>query len=533
MKLLPTSVSVFSNIIKKNMIYIDKTESIYKLIKSEKIYFFLSRPRRFGKSLFISTLKEYFTGNKELFKGLFIHDKMDENNKYPIIRLDFSNISYTTAETFKKYLNKEFNKIANSYNFNLDDDDVKYNFKDLIEKIHKIKNKEVVVLIDEYDKPITDYINDIKIAKPNQEIIRDLFQILKSSEEYLRFVFVTGVSKFSKTSIFSDANNFNDITTTPDYATICGYTQDDLKEFDYYIKKNMKINNLNKEDFLNKMKYWYDGYSWDGKNFLYNPYTLLNFFENGKFSNYWFESGTPKLLISLLKRDSIDIDVLIDENSIISGSFPNFDLNNLDFKTILLQSGYLTIKEEILNNEEAEYRIAIPNYEVKQSLFNYIMGYYTNNNSENIPQMTKEIFKSIISLDSQKLQRNFEILLHKIPNMLWGEIKKEYEANYKILFISCLQLLGFDITSEVMTIKGRLDAILKHKEMVLITEFKFSLTDSLDEMINDAFNQIIKKEYYKPYQNKKVFLLSVAFKSREVKCEIKSLGDAFKDFNEL
>jgi hypothetical protein len=202
----------------------------------------------------------------------------------------------------------------------------------------------------------------------------------------------------------------------------------------------------------------------------------------------------------------------------------------LDFTTILLQTGYLTIKEEkTFGDDYSQYLIAIPNKEAKNSLFSYILGQYTNHTSNFLIPMAKNMLNSIIHLDSESLQKSFEILLHKIPNILYGDIKKELEAYYKILLMSWIQLLGFQIDSEIQTIKGRLDAVLKHENLVLIIEFKFSLKDDLDKMINNAFSQIIKNEYYKPYQNKKVILLAVAFKSRDIKCELKTLEECLNE----
>jgi hypothetical protein len=529
MKKLPVGISTFSKIIKDNYIYVDKTEDIYNMVSTGEIYF-LSRPRRFGKSLLLSTIEELFNGNKELFEGLYIYDKWDWNNSYPIIRLDFGNISHKSPEQLENSLEDFINQTAREYSIKLNNTIITNKFEELIKEIHEKHDKKVVILIDEYDKAINSHIDEIEIAKKNRDVLRDFYQVLKANDRHLEFLFITGVSKFVKTSIFSELNNLDDITVHPNYTKICGYTKEELElSFKDYIKEISKKKDIKEEKFLSTIKYWYDGYSWDGKNFLYNPFSILKVLSSGKFFNYWGETGAPKIVMDLIKTANIDMDVFTNEK-IVSYDFPGFDLENLDFTTILLQTGYLTIKEEkTFGDDYSQYLIAIPNKEAKNSLFGYILGQYTNHTSNFLIPMAKDMLNSIIHLDSESLQKSFEILLHKIPNILYGDIKKELEAYYKILLMSWIQLLGFQIDSEIQTIKGRLDAVLKHENLVLIIEFKFSLKDDLDKMINNAFSQIIKNEYYKPYQNKKVILLAVAFKSRDIKCELKTLEECLNE----
>ncbi|MCL2156420.1 MAG: ATP-binding protein [Methanobrevibacter sp.] len=526
MKKLPKGISTFQEIIEDNYVYVDKTKYIHKVINTGKLYF-LSRPRRFGKSLLISTLEELFKGKKELFKGLYIYDKWDWTKKYPIIRLDFGKIAHKNPETLENSLDDFINQKARDNSINLISKTLTSKFAELIEEIHKKFKSKVVILIDEYDKAISSHIDDIEIAKENKTILRDFYQVLKSCDKHIHFLFIAGIAKFAKTSIFSDLNNVDDITIHPKYVNICGYKQNDLESYfkDYINEISIEIN-MDYDDLISSIKKWYNGYSWDGKNFLYNPFSILKFLDTGKFANYWFDTGTPKMLIDLIKKDSVDIEVLTRKKSKFLGIFPNFELENLDFSTVLLQTGYLTIKKETISpGEQSEYTMAIPNKEVEESLFSYIIGNYTNYSAEKIEPMTRNMLNYIIQLDEENLQKSFEILLYKIPNLIYGEIKHELEAYYKILFISWIQLLGFDIEGEIMSIKGRLDAILKHNDLVLIIEFKFSKDKSFDEMLKEAEKQIIDKEYYKPYQDKNVLILAVAFKPKDVKCQLKTLKD--------
>ncbi|MDR0911083.1 MAG: ATP-binding protein [Methanobrevibacter sp.] len=524
-KRLPTGIQTFKEIIEDGYVYVDKTEFIHKLVNNGKIYF-LSRPRRFGKSLLISTLEELFKGSKDLFKGYYIEDKYDWNKSYPIIRLDFGNISHNTNDELKLSLNKFLNDTAIEFNIVLEDINlIADKFGELIRKIYEKTGKKIVILVDEYDKSITSHIDNIKLAKANRNTLREFYQVLKSNDRYLHFLFITGVTKFAKTSIFSDLNHLKDITLNPLYSTLCGYTQNELEHyFNNYIEENSLSQNISKSEMLNYIKDWYNGYSWDGENFIYNPFSILNFLEDNEFNNYWFDSGTAKMLVDLIKEGNVDINIIASKTSSFTGLFPSFELNNIDFATVLLQNGYMTIKnKKTIKGEKPIYSLAIPNKEVEESLFNYIIGTYINTNEGFVDATLKNMLNYIINLDNVSLQRSIESQIHKIPNILYGELKKEIEAHYKILTISWMQLLGFEIDQEIMTIKGRLDGILKRDDLIVIMEFKFSKTKSFDYMIKDAFNQIIKKEYYKPYQNKKVILLALAFKPRDVKCELKTL----------
>ncbi|MDR2544419.1 MAG: AAA family ATPase [Methanobrevibacter sp.] len=321
MKKLPVGISTFSKIIKDNYIYVDKTEDIYNMVSTGEIYF-LSRPRRFGKSLLLSTIEELFNGNKELFEGLYIYDKWDWDNSYPIIRLDFGNISHKSPEQLENSLEDFINQTAREYSIKLNNTIITNKFEELIKEIHEKHDKKVVILIDEYDKAINSHIYEIEIAKKNRDVLRDFYQVLKANDRHIEFLFITGVSKFVKTSIFSELNNLDDITVHPNYTKICGYTKEELElNFKDYIKEISKKKDIKEEKFLSNIKYWYDGYSWDGKNFLYNPFSILKVLSSGKFFNYWGETGAPKIVMDLIKTANIDMDVFTDEK-IVSYDFP-------------------------------------------------------------------------------------------------------------------------------------------------------------------------------------------------------------------
>ena len=303
MKKLPLGIQNFKEIATGGYVYVDKTQQIYNLVNSAK-YNFLSRPRRFGKSLLLDTIGEVFGGEKELFKGLWIYDSDYEFPKHPVIRLDMSGIANETPEIMKESIASELRRRIRDENLNITENIPSEIFKHMIDNLYKKYNKRVVVLIDEYDKPILDHLNNIEIADANRQVLRGFYGILKSMDPYLRFTFITGVTKFTKTSIFSGLNNLNDITMLEAYANICGIPVNSLDEyFSEYIerltphKRFILCDNI-KDEILA----WYDGYSWDGETKLLNPFSLLNFLNQERFAAFWYASGTPGFLPDMIKK---------------------------------------------------------------------------------------------------------------------------------------------------------------------------------------------------------------------------------------
>ena len=374
MKNLPVSIQTFSDLMTQNYLYVDKTKEIYNLFARGGKYYFLSRPRRFGKSLLISTLNEIFSGNKELFKGLWIYDKI-EWKTYPVIYIDFSHISFQTPQVLEMELNIKLEKIAKTFNINLDQRrDYQGKFEELIEKLSA--KERVAILIDEYDKPIINFIEteEKEIALANRKVLKKFYSVLKGSDRYIRFVFITGVSKFSRMSIFSDLNNLNDITIDDHFSMLLGLTQDELlKYFDDRIHRLSQKMNMSKNDFLGHVKQWYNGYSWDGHHFLYNPYSILNFFSKNRFSNYWFASATPTFLVNHMKNRKKDITAL-EREEVDEAIFESYDIENLEVLSMLFQTGYLTIKDIIPVGIKSKYVLSYPNEEVKESFLKHFLA---------------------------------------------------------------------------------------------------------------------------------------------------------------
>ncbi len=354
MKKLPIGIQTLSKIIENDYYYVDKTQFVKKLESGG--YYFLSRPRRFGKSLFLDTLKEAFSGNKELFKGLYLYNNWDWSKKYPIIHISFGSGVVDSKDKLTKIIHSFINKPALEEDIKLTEEVISLRFKELIEKLSKKYNEKVVVLVDEYDKPILDRIEEPDIAKENREILKDFYSVLKDADPYLHLVFITGVSRFSKVSIFSGLNQLNDITLDRDFATVCGYTQTELETV-----FEDRIKDFDKEE----VKRWYNGYNWLGES-VYNPFDILLLFDKKEFRPYWFETGTPTFLIKLFQKSQYylpDLENLEVGEEILS----NLDIDNIYPENILFQAGYLTIKDTVQLEEETVYILSYPNYEVRKS----------------------------------------------------------------------------------------------------------------------------------------------------------------------
>jgi hypothetical protein len=365
MKAYPLGIQTFEKIINDNFLYIDKTEEIYHLTQFGSYYFY-ARPRRFGKSLMLSTIKSLYQGKKELFKGLWIEDQWDWSKKHPIIHIGFSGIGHGVIG-LENAIQQELNKLAKNYNVQFNAKDYVTKFKELIEGIAKQKGK-VVLLIDEYDKPIIDYLGEeIEVAENNRRILKSFYSIIKDCDPYIEFMIITGVSKFSKVSIFSELNNLTDITFHHRYSTLTGITQKELEEnFKEEIKDLAAFSNKTEEELMKKIKRWYNGYSWNGQEFLYNPYSILAYFDFREFKNFWFETGTPSFLLKIMKQqNSIKVSALEVDNTI----FSSYSIKKIETIPLLFQTGYLTIKSR---KENDVYVVDYPNLEVWDSMMRFL-----------------------------------------------------------------------------------------------------------------------------------------------------------------
>ncbi len=481
-------------------------------------YLFLSRPRRFGKSLLVSTLSEIFSGNQALFQGLYIYDKI-EWQEYPVIIIDFNHISYSNHEVFKSSLSYFLDKVANKYDIVLSAPFIREKFAELIEKISEKTQQKVVILVDEYDKPIVNYVDDIQRATENREILRDFFGVLKSSDAFLRLVFLTGVSKFARVSIFSDLNNIRDITLSKQFSTLCGYTQAELeKSFDKHIQSLCFEMGMKKPKLLNQIKLWYNGYSWNGKDTVYNPFSILNLFVEQQFDNYWFVSGTPTFLMQLIKKKELDVTIL--ENQKVSKSlFDSFQIENLNIFVLLFQTGYLTISDIDTKEIPYLYTLNYPNLEVKHAFMNYLFESFTNQGFETIQPAAKSL-RQYLQMDKlDDFMNVIRSLFAKIPYTL----HIEEEAYYHSLFYMILVLMGVEIDLEVLTDKGRIDGVLALENKIYLIEFKYGKAGSnMEKLTKKALKQIKDKNYGERFLNesRQLIYLGVGFAGKEIGYEI-------------
>lgn len=488
MKKLPIGIQTFRKMIEEDFLYIDKTKEIYDLISSDSQYYFLSRPRRFGKSLLISTLHELFAGEKHLFEGLWIYDKIDWQ-PHPVIHIDFSTLNYKTPERLEETLDRMLTDIATQYGIQLDPQRY-YNekFSELIEKLSE--RGQVAILIDEYDKPIIDKITDQALALSNREILREFYSVIKASDRHIKFTLITGVSKFSKVSVFSGLNNLRDITLSANSSTLLGYTHRELEHyFAHHLEKTSQEKKLPRQELLKQLAHWYNGYSWDSEHFVYNPFSILNFFSEGRFDNYWFSSGTPTFLTKLLRTHNADLTRF--DNLIVSDlAFENFEIEQIETTSLLFQTGYLTLKETIPHPTRKRYRLAYPNKEVRDSFLNYLFREYTQ---KDFTTNTTLIDRLAAALESNDIPTFFSDLKSIIASIPYNITLPDQEAYYHTIIYLILKLIGIDIQSEVQTNLGRIDAVIQTGTHNYIMEFKMGTAE-------EALQQIKDKQYHQPFQ---------------------------------
>jgi hypothetical protein len=498
-KLLPIGISDFKKLREENFIYVDKTEYIYKLITEGGNYYFLSRPRRFGKSLLLSTIRYLFQGKKELFKDLYIYDKWNWEDTYPVIRIDLSQITIKKEEEFQDQMELILKEIGKEYKYKYER---KYkasgNLHLLIKRCYEYYNKKVVILIDEYDKPILDNIENKQEVERIREELKGFYTTLKGLDEYIRFVLVTGVSKFAKVSLFSGLNQLEDISLSKEYGNICGYTQ---KELEFYFKQY--LDGLN----LEEIKEWYNGYSFLGDR-LYNPFDILLYLRNREFDNYWYKTGTPTFLIKLIKEKEYDITEL--ENKIVKKNvLEKFDLEEVRIEALMFQTGYLTIKEEYNKEYGQEYKLGFPNKEVRISFNEDILPLVLKDEvRENIADKIIEILKKE---EIENLREQVEILISNI-----SYVHYKGESSYVIAIFSLLYSTGLNVITEDNTNKGRIDlTIIVNKEIVYIIEVKVI---EREEEKGKAIRQIQEREYYKKYMNyEKIYIVGIEINKEKKK----------------
>ena len=498
MKKYPIGIQDFRELRTGGFMYVDKTYPIFHLIERGK-YFFLSRPRRFGKSLLLSTLKYYFKADRQLFEGLWIADKIPEEPS-PVLHFSFSTLGYKSIG-LEDALYQAIDLQAASFGLKLTRKGIGPRFQELMQLLGSGAQK-VVLLIDEYDKPLVDYIDQTEKAEENREILKSFFSVIKDSDPFLRFFLITGVSKFSKVSLFSDLNHLRDITLADDFATLTGYTQQELNHyFRDEVEQLAQTRGESAAQLYDQIKLWYNGYSWDSPDRLYNPFSILNFFASGKFHNYWWDTGTPTFLIKQLRKGfHYDLEGLEAGHDV----FESYTLENLEWQSLLFQTGYLTIKD--YDEELRLYTLGYPNLEVKDAMFRHLLGAFREGGTAASQALYANIKRALDAYDMPRLIDLIDTLFSTIPYQLFNE--KQEKFFHAVLHLT-FQGLGLLTQSEVSTAKGRVDTIVHSKSHIYIMEFK------LDDSTASALAQISERQYGHPYlnQEKEVIALGVSFSS--------------------
>ncbi len=484
LKRCPIGIQTFSKIIEGNYLYIDKTEYVYRLANADATYFFLSRPRRFGKSLLTSTLRSYFEGRRELFKGLAIERIETEWTEYPVLHFDMSGAKHVEKEALENYIGYQLEQWEKQYG--IDNPAIGNNnrLKQLIIRAYEQTGQKVVVLIDEYDAPLLDVVHEEKELPALRNVMRNFYSPLKGCDPYLRFVFLTGITKFSQLSIFSELNNIKNISMDTPYATICGITEEEmLTQMTGYIDRMAKTLGIGHEDTVRKLKMKYDGYhfTWPSPD-IYNPYSLLNAVHDNKTNNYWFGSGTPTYLIEMLRKYEV-VPQAIGQREALASAFDAPTERLTDITPLLYQSGYITIKD--CDEETGLYTLDIPNGEIRVGLMESLLPNYVASRTDQGMTTVAKMYRALLKDDMDGALHLLQDFLLTVPYC----DNTGYEGHYQQLFYVIFSLFGMYVDVEVRTPVGRIDMVMRTQTKVYIIELK------IDGSAEAAMKQIDIKDY--------------------------------------
>lgn len=502
----PIGIQNFEQLRNNNCVYVDKTELVYKLTHTDQVYF-LSRPRRFGKSLLVSTLEAYFQGKKDLFGGLAMERLEKDWESYPVLHIDFSISKYLSAHYLRSAINWFLERWEREYGCCVEDKKgtpFSVRLGNVIESAYKKTGKAVVVLVDEYDSPMLDTNSDVALQGELRGIMRDFFSPLKGMGQYLRFLFITGISKFSQMSIFSELNNLKNISMRDDFSAICGITEQELlTELQPDIEWMAEANNETFEEACIHLKQRYDGYHFSKHCAdIYNPFSLFNAFDAKEYKNFWFSTGTPTFLIDLLRESDFDVRSL-EGIEAIDEQFDAPTERIVSPVPVLYQSGYLTIKG--YDPDFRIYNLAYPNGEVRQGFVESLLPAYVHLPGENNTFYVVSFIRDLRKGDIESCLERTRSFFASIPNDLENKTEKHYQTIFYLLF----RLMGQYVETEVKTAVGRADVVVKMPDAVYVFEFKFDGTPE------EALAQIDSKQYAVPYQadGRRVVKVGVNFDS--------------------
>ena len=497
----PIGIQSFSEIRNNGYVYIDKTALLYKMVDEGK-YYFLSRPRRFGKSLLLSTFEAYFQGKQDLFEGLAISKLEKEWAQYPIMHLDLNTEMYNTADALVNKLNVALSEWENLYGSNPNERSLGTRFEGVIRRASEKTGSQIVILVDEYDKPLLQAIGNNDLQDEYRGILKAFYGALKSCDRYIRFAFLTGVTKFGKVSVFSDLNNLIDISFDHRYTSICGISETELHEyFDERVGEVAEVNEMSKEECYDQLKLEYDGYHFDwNAQGMYNPFSLLNTLYSCQFRSYWFETGTPTFLVKQLQKTNYPLDEMTHEE-LSADTLNCIDIMDENPLPLLYQSGYLTIKD--YDEEFKTYTLDFPNREVREGFVKYLVPYYMPKTTERSKFDISKFVKEVRAGEAESFMQRLDSFFANGDYALMGD-KELYFQNAMYVFFT---LLGFYVEVERHTIDGRMDVLLKTKDYIYIIELK------IDQSADVALRQIEDKGYALPFadDSRKLFKIGVNF----------------------
>lgn len=489
-KKLPIGIQSFEKLRSEGYCYIDKTSHIYNMV-SEGCYYFLSRPRRFGKSLFLNTLESYFLGKKELFEGLAIAELEHDWTEYPVLHLDLNTEKYSSPESLDRILNDYLCRWEDLYGSNASEKSLGLRFMGIIRRAYEKTGRQVVILVDEYDKPLLQAIGNTELQDAYRATLKGFYGALKSMDGYIRFAFLTGVTKFGKVSVFSDLNNLEDISMRSQYFDVCGISEKELRaNFEEEVKELAAKMEKSVDETYAALRENYDGYHFckEAMPGVYNPFSLLNALKNSIIDQYWFETGTPTYLVELLKQHQYNLSG-IEKEEVVSDVLNSVDIASTNPLPVIYQSGYLTIKGY---DEEFElYKLGFPNKEVRQGFVRFLIPSYTNVDAVGSGFEISRFVRSLREGDIEGFMERLQSFLSACPY----ELEPQQERHFQSVMFILTALCGYHVEIESHTNKGRMDMTVKTKDYIYIFEFKFN------KSAEEALAQINEKGYAEPFKS--------------------------------
>ena len=502
-KMYPIGIQNFEKIRLGDYFYIDKTEIVYRLVKTGS-YYFLSRPRRFGKSLLISTLEAYFQGKRELFQGLAMEQLEKEWLQYPVLHLDLNIGKYDTPDSLDQILEKNVATWEALYGTGIAESTLALRFAGVIERACKQTGRRVAILVDEYDKPLLQAIGNHELQHAFRSTLKPFYGVLKTMDGCIKFALLTGVTKFGKVSVFSDLNNLDDISMQQMFIDICGITEKEIHaNLEEELHELASANDMTYDEVVAELKACYDGYHFTENSIgLYNPFSLLCTFKYSKFGNYWFETGTPTYLVELLKRSHYNLEAMAHAET--DTDVLNSIYGDEEPLPVIFQSGYLTIKG--YDKKFGLYRLGFPNREVEEGFLKFLVPFYTRFSKQEAPFEIKKFVKEIESGQPDAFFRRLQSFFADTPY----ELVRDLELHYQNVLFIVFKLVGFYAEAEYHTSEGRIDLVVKTADYIYVMEFK------LEGTAEEALRQINEKHYAQPFESdpRRLFKIGVNFSNR-------------------